>query len=63
VEDSPNSAGVVVDAVRCIELARQAKIAGSLDEVSAALMKRPRKQMTDEDAAEGMDRWIARVAR
>ncbi|HVT82794.1 MAG TPA: inositol-3-phosphate synthase [Phycisphaerae bacterium] len=61
VEDSPNSAGVVVDAIRCLELARRAKISGSLDEVSAALMKRPRRQMKDEDAAAAMDRWIAKV--
>ena len=60
VEDSPNSAGVVVDAVRCVELARRAKIGGVLEEVSAALMKRPRKQMTDEEAAAGMDKWIER---
>ncbi len=61
VEDSPNSAGVVVDALRCIALAQKAKIAGSLDEVSAALMKRPRRQMTDEEAAAAMDRWIEKV--
>ena len=60
VEDSPNSAGVVVDAVRCIALAQRANVAGVLGEVSAALMKRPRKQMTDEEAAAGMDRWIER---
>jgi myo-inositol-1-phosphate synthase len=62
VEDSPNSAGVVVDAVRCIELARRAKVSGILEEVSAALMKRPRKQMRDDIAAAGMDRWIAKHA-
>ena len=58
VEDSPNSAGIVVDALRCIALAQRAKIAGGLDAVSAALMKRPLKQMTDEDAAHAMDKWI-----
>jgi len=62
VEDSPNYAGVVVDAVRCLELARRAKVGGVLEEVSAALMKRPRKQMTDEEAAAGMDKWMARHA-
>lgn len=62
VEDSPNSAGVVVDAVRCVALAQRAKVAGVLEEVSAALMKRPRKQMTDEAAAVGMDKWIAKYA-
>jgi myo-inositol-1-phosphate synthase len=58
VEDSPNSAGVVVDAIRCIALAQRARVAGVLDEVSAALMKRPRKQMSDEHAAAAMDHWI-----
>jgi myo-inositol-1-phosphate synthase len=59
VEDSPNSAGVVVDALRCIALAQRHKIAGPLLEVSAALMKRPPNQMTDEEAAAAMNAWIA----
>jgi myo-inositol-1-phosphate synthase len=63
VEDSPNSAGVVVDAVRCIALAQQNKIGGVLEEVSAYLMKRPIKQMPDEDAAGGMDAWIKRLSK
>ena len=58
VEDSPNSAGIVVDALRCIALAQKKKIAGVLEEVSAALMKRPPRQMTDEHAAAAMDQWI-----
>ncbi len=57
VEDSPNSAGVVVDALRCIALAQHAGIGGMLGEVSAALMKRPLKQMTDEEAeAQAMEK-------
>jgi myo-inositol-1-phosphate synthase len=59
VEDSPNSAGVVVDAVRCAELARRAGVGGPLNEASAALMKRPPVQMREEDAADAMARWIA----
>jgi len=59
VEDSPNSAGVVVDAVRCLALARRAGIGGNLEAVSAALMKRPLHQMHDDDAATAMDAWIA----
>jgi myo-inositol-1-phosphate synthase len=62
VEDSPNSAGVVVDAIRCVALAKRAGIAGPLEEVSAALMKRPLKQMPDDDAAEAMEKWIAAVS-
>jgi myo-inositol-1-phosphate synthase len=61
VEDSPNSAGVVVDAVRCVALARRAGVGGVLHEVSAALMKRPAVQMADDAAAAAMDAWIDRV--
>jgi myo-inositol-1-phosphate synthase len=63
VEDSPNSAGIVVDAIRCLELARRRKIGGPLEAVSAALMKRPLKQMQDDEAAEAMDAWMADPAR
>jgi myo-inositol-1-phosphate synthase len=58
VEDSPNSAGIVVDAVRCAALALSRKIGGALPEVSAALMKHPPVQYPDSQAAEAMDRWI-----
>jgi myo-inositol-1-phosphate synthase len=58
VEDSPNSAGVVVDAVRCIALAQRAGVGGVLEEVSAALMKRPLRQMGDDAAAQAMNAWI-----
>lgn len=58
VEDSPNSAGVVVDAVRCAELARRAGVGGALEGVSAALMKRPLKQMEEGEAAAAMEGWV-----
>jgi myo-inositol-1-phosphate synthase len=47
-----------VDAIRCLELARRRKVAGPLEAVSAALMKRPLKQMQDDEAADAMDAWI-----
>lgn len=59
VEDSPNSAGVVVDAIRCAWLALEHGIGGPLVEVSAALMKHPPQQMADTAAAAAMDQWIA----
>jgi len=59
VEDSPNSAGVVVDAVRCIALAQKAGIGGPIEAVSAFLMKHPPKQMEDDVAQARMDAWIA----
>ncbi len=61
VEDSPNSAGVVVDAVRCAALAQQLGIGGPLVEVCAALMKHPPQQMPDTVASRRMDDWITQV--
>jgi myo-inositol-1-phosphate synthase len=58
VDDSPNSAGIVVDAVRCAALALSRQIGGALAEVSAALMKHPPKQQPDAMAAEAMEKWI-----
>jgi myo-inositol-1-phosphate synthase len=58
VEDSPNSAGVVVDAVRCCKLARDAGLAGPLEEVSAWCMKHPPRQMIDRDARLALEEFI-----
>ncbi len=58
VDDSPNSAGIVVDAVRCAALALHRKAGGPLEEVSAALMKHPPVQRPDALAAAEMDQWI-----
>ena len=58
VEDSPNSAGVVIDAIRCAKLALDRKISGSLEAASAYFMKHPRKQMRDSDAFAALERFI-----
>jgi myo-inositol-1-phosphate synthase len=58
VEDSPNSAGVVVDAVRCCKLARDAGLSGPLEEVSAWCMKHPPRQMIDRDARLALEEFI-----
>jgi myo-inositol-1-phosphate synthase len=58
VEDSPNSAGVVVDAVRCCKLARDAGLAGPIEEVSAWCMKHPPRQMIDSDARLALEEFI-----
>ena len=50
VWDSPNSAGVVIDAVRCLKLALDHKLSGSMEAPSAYFMKSPPKQYTDEEA-------------
>lgn len=61
VEDSPNSAGVAVDAIRCAQLALDRGIGGPLREVAALTMKHPPEQMPDGVARERLDRWIAGV--
>jgi len=58
VEDSPNSAGVVVDAIRCCQLARDAGIGGPLEEPSAWCMKHPPRQMIDRDARLALEEFI-----
>jgi myo-inositol-1-phosphate synthase len=63
VEDSPNSAGVVVDAVRCCKLARDAGIAGPIEPVCAWTMKRPPVQMTDHEAGAAVEAFIAKTSR
>ena len=50
VEDSPNSAGVVIDAIRCCKLALNNGLSGALDAPSSYFMKTPPKQYTDTEA-------------
>jgi myo-inositol-1-phosphate synthase len=52
VWDSPNSAGVVIDAVRCAGLARDRGIGGALIGPSSYFMKSPPQQFTDSEARE-----------
>ena len=52
VWDSPNSAGVVIDAVRCCKLALDRGLAGSVDAPSSYFMKTPPVQCTDDEARE-----------
>jgi myo-inositol-1-phosphate synthase len=58
VEDSPNSAGVVIDAIRCCKLARDRKVGGSLVAPSAYFMKHPPKQFPDEIARDMVEAFI-----
>ncbi len=59
VWDSPNSAGVVVDAIRCCKVALDRGIAGPLKGPSAYLMKSPPTQYTDEKARQMIEEFIA----
>jgi len=63
VWDSPNSAGVVIDAVRCCKLALNNGVAGQLDGPSSYLMKSPHRQRPDAQAREDTEKFIARYAR
>jgi myo-inositol-1-phosphate synthase len=59
VQDSPNSAGVVVDAVRCAKLGLERGLAGPLIAPSAYYMKSPPLQMRDSVARDQCDAFIA----
>jgi myo-inositol-1-phosphate synthase len=63
VWDSPNSAGIVIDAVRLAKLALNNGVAGALEGPSAYLMKSPPKQMADDDAYEQVEAFIEQHAR
>jgi myo-inositol-1-phosphate synthase len=58
VWDSPNSAGIVIDAVRMAKLALNNGVAGALEAPSSYLMKSPPKQIRDDDARERTERFI-----
>ena len=58
VWDSPNSAGVVIDAIRCCKLAMDRGISGALEGPSAYFMKSPPKQYTDEEARHMVEEFI-----
>ncbi|MBO8138747.1 MAG: inositol-3-phosphate synthase [Desulfotomaculum sp.] len=59
VEDSPNSGGVIIDAIRCMKLALDRKIGGILTSISAFTMKSPPIQYTDTEAKKMVEEFIA----
>jgi myo-inositol-1-phosphate synthase len=58
VEDSPNSAGVAIDAIRCAKLGLDRGIGGPLEAVSAFTMKHPPRQMRDSEARTALEAFI-----
>src|SRR5213593_897739 len=58
VWDSPNSAGVVIDAIRCCKLALDRRLAGTIVAPSAYFMKSPPRQIPDDAAREGVEDYI-----
>ena len=62
VWDSPNSAGIVIDAVRCCKLALNHGLSGQLDGPSSYLMKSPHNQRPDYVARADTEKFIARYS-
>ncbi len=60
VWDSPNSAGIVTDAVRCCKLALNHGVGGQIDGPSSYLMKSPHNQRPDDEAREETEKFIAK---
>jgi len=58
VEDSPNSAGCVIDAIRCCRVARDRGTGGPLNSVAAYLMKHPPQQLADDLARAQVERFL-----
>jgi myo-inositol-1-phosphate synthase len=59
VEDSPNSAGVGIDAIRCCKLALDREYGGILYSASAYFMKHPPIQFTDDESYKMTEEFIA----
>ena len=58
VSDSPNSAGVVVDAIRCCKIALDRKMKGPIVAPSSYYMKSPPRQFTDDNARRNLETFV-----
>ena len=58
VWDSPNSAGVIIDAVRCAKLAVDRGLSGPIDSASSYLMKSPPNQLRDSEARDQVEEFV-----
>jgi myo-inositol-1-phosphate synthase len=63
VEDSPNSAGVAIDAVRCARLALDREVGGVLEGPASYFCKRPPRQFTDDEAYAMTEKFITRFSK
>lgn len=59
VEDSPNSAGVAIDMIRCAKLARDRGLAGPIDSAASYFCKHPPRQVTDDEAWGALESFIS----
>jgi myo-inositol-1-phosphate synthase len=58
VWDSPNSAGIIIDAVRACKIALDRKIGGPIISAASYFMKSPPVQYADPDAREAVEKFI-----
>jgi myo-inositol-1-phosphate synthase len=58
VEDSPNSAGVAIDLIRCAKVALDRGLSGSIDAAASAFCKHPPRQVPDDEAFAQLERFI-----
>lgn len=63
VEDSPNSAGVAIDSIRCLKLALDNGLKGAIIEPAAYFQKHPPRQIEDRTARELVENFITRYGR
>lgn len=63
VEDSPNSAGVAIDSIRCLKLALNNKLSGPIVEPAAYFQKHPPKQIEDRTARDLVEKFIAKYGK
>jgi myo-inositol-1-phosphate synthase len=61
VEDSPNSAGVMIDTIRVCKLAKEKGYVGYLDEISSFSFKHPQHQVNDTEASNLLEEFIQRI--
>ena len=58
VEDSPNSAGVAIDMIRCAKMAKDRGVGGIIHPAAAYFCKHPPVQMTDDAAHAALEEFI-----
>lgn len=63
VEDSPNSAGVAIDSIRCLKLALDNKLKGAIIEPAAYFQKHPPKQIEDRTARQLVEDFITKYGK
>jgi len=58
IEESPNSAAVAIDLIRCARLAKDRRLAGPIHPAASAFCKYPPRQLPDDEAFAELERFI-----